>query len=1176
MSARIATAYLTPDGFLTIKDQLATTGSVQLLLGERPFLARKGPTDRLGKPEDEELSGPSESIDWYGFLEGDYPWLLMTRDERKALADEPTSDSPFNLSAWVKVQELVRFLERDGVEIRRFLGDRAQWVPEGTVLSSKTAPKVHLHAKAYIFRGDEGGFAAVGSSNLTKGGLNDNVELNLLTHDERLVGDLEGWFDGKWLLGQDCKQEFIDALEDCVLYGRRFTPWQVFAKALDAAYGRFLDFAISEELEDKLAHYQQEAVSRSVALLDRHWGAMLADSVGLGKTYEGLGILSEFSRRRREATNKFPRALVICPAQLLDNWSGEKLSSYSVNGEAISMESLPMLVLDPDEEEQESAHDRAKRRQRLRYLQDFDVVLIDESHNFRNPETKRYQAAMEIIRGGNKPDKRVLLLTATPINNSPWDLYHQLSLITRGDDTWYAGRGPIANLRNTFRNIEKGGGGAGLLDAMLLSLVRRTRHDIRALQEAGQPVELGGQPVEFPKHEIPQAVAYSLGELYGPIYQQIIETIQDLNFAVYNLESYGVELDTTGTETQVQQRNRTFIGIMRTIFLKRMESSVVALTGTVRSMIEYLDLFLVELEQRNRVLTPKDALRLRTALGGSLPDDALESEAGERRLRKKGAMLPAAPADLAQRERLLEAVAQDRERLWRLLNELMQRQKGWRGTDDPKLASLRALLDSLPPVDRNGVPTKVVIFTNYKDTANYIFQALGGPESLAGTLPLRWRSNLSDGRWMSILTGADDRKRRNEVLQYFAPLAFTRESEPVDDPELLERIEPFCAQGIEVLIATDVLSEGQNLQDAQYLINYDLHWNPVRMIQRAGRIDRLFSPHERIFIYNVMPEKELESLLNLVKSLSQKVASIEEMVGLDASVLGEQIESKAFDKIMKLAAGGSTADEVYREGERAQGLDEAFAELNTYIQMVKDLGTEDFRSVPDGVYSIRTGREPGVFVMLRMPEELTGEVFWRFYPFSDPQPKTAPSEVIKLIEATREHERQELPKDANPFLYLERPLGAAVEQLGEEYKQQVAQQTQDDFSKRLAALLNRDDFLETEEVLWENLNGWRQNPPPTDALRRSRVSEAVRMVRQTKANAPLDEVVERLQALWDGLQAEGLDRPIERPSSKEPSVRDLELVCWELIVTEKMLRDGVIPNPETVGLSTGQTRMILA
>jgi len=213
------------------------------------------------------------------------------------------------------------------------------------VLSSKTAPKVLCMPRRISSEGRRG-IRAVGSSNLTKGGLNDNIELNLLTHDERLVGELEGWFDGKWLQGQDCKQEFIDALEDCVLFGRRFTPWQVFAKALDAAYGRFLDFSLSEDLEDKLAHYQQEAVSRSVALLDRNWGAMLADSVGLGKTYEGLGILSEFSRRRREATNTFPRALVICPAQLLDNWSGEKLSSYNVSGEAISMESLPMLVLD--------------------------------------------------------------------------------------------------------------------------------------------------------------------------------------------------------------------------------------------------------------------------------------------------------------------------------------------------------------------------------------------------------------------------------------------------------------------------------------------------------------------------------------------------------------------------------------------------------------------------------------------------------------------------------------------------------------------------------------------------------------------------------------------------------------------------------------------------------------
>ena len=352
---------------------------------------------------------------------------------------------------------------------------------------------------------------------------------------------------------------------------------------------------------------------------------------------------------------------------------------------------------------------------------------------------------------------------------------------------------------------------------------------------------------------------------------------------------------------------------------------------------------------------------------------------------------------------------------------------------------------------------------------------------------------------MAKLTGDDKRERRQNVLSYFAPLAFNREAEPIEDPDLLARIAPFREKGIELLIATDVLSEGQNLQDAQYLINYDLHWNPVRMIQRAGRVDRLFSPHELIFIYNIMPESELESLLKLVARLSDKVASIEDMVGLDASVLGEQIEHKTFDKIMKLAAGGNRVDEVYREGEQAQGLDAAFDELNAYVQLVKDIGTEDIRDIPDGIYSIRVGKEAGVFVLLRMPEEASGEVYWRFYPFRSREPRTVPSQVIPLIEATREDARAELVRDENPFVFLERPLRAAVEQLGEEYRRQINEQTQDDFLKRLAQFLGRDDVMDADFETWSALHTWRQQAPPTSMLQRSRVVDAVRTVRQLKA-----------------------------------------------------------------------------
>src|SRR5690606_17970322 len=133
----------------------------------------------------------------------------------------------------------VQFLQRDGVEVRRFLADKAGKIPDGQVLSHKTTSKIRLHAKTYLLRGEGAAFAAVGSSNLTIGGLTDNIELNLTSHDDALVAQLEEWFVNKWLQGQDCRAEFVRLLEECVLFGRRFTPWQVFIKALHTAYGRY-------------------------------------------------------------------------------------------------------------------------------------------------------------------------------------------------------------------------------------------------------------------------------------------------------------------------------------------------------------------------------------------------------------------------------------------------------------------------------------------------------------------------------------------------------------------------------------------------------------------------------------------------------------------------------------------------------------------------------------------------------------------------------------------------------------------------------------------------------------------------------------------------------------------------------------------------------------------------
>lgn len=1154
---RIATAYLTPNGFMELQSGMAAAARVRLLLGERPFLTRRGPKDTLERPDERDWRfGPAEGVDWHTFLEGGYPWLLLNHAERRELLNrgfDPMT-SAFNLSAWESVAALTRFLARDGVEIRRFLSSAVDTVPAGEVLDYQS-PRNRLHAKAYLFSGDNGAYSAVGSSNLTKSGLSENSELNLAAYDRELTAVLEGWFDGRWELAQDCKGEFIRRLEDCVLFGPRYTPWQVMLKSLHAAYGRFLELGLSEEIIGRLAGFQQQAVQRCVALLRRHWGAMLCDSVGLGKTYEGLGILREYANlRSSEAAGSTgaTRALIVCPAQLQDNWNTARLQEWGIFAETVTMESLPQFAGLADQPQDPLDLGENLTRNKLRYYQEnFDIILVDESHNFRNPNTKRYQALMEIIRGG-KPDTRVLLLTATPVNNSVWDLYHQLALLTRGDDTWYAGRGPVPNLKTAFQSIANGNAGTALLDIMMLSLVRRTRHDIRALQEAGEELEVAGQPIRFPEHEIPEPIQYSLQGIYGNIYRDLIAAIESLNFAVYRLDEYGLESGEAGGSSsaqQRQQRNANFIGIMRTILLKRMESSLAALTATVKGLVDYLNLFLEQLEQ-GYVLTPKQAYQLRAALGGFLPDQ-------EQDLEELGpgapAVMPeqlAAPADRRQREALYNDAASDRDRLAGLLSNLEWLEQMLAEQGDPKAQAVRSLLERLPARDANGQPTKVALFTTYKDTAEHLFRQFGGdPQEMQGN-SFRGPSNLPDQRPMALLTGGVNPNRRRAVLEHFAPLAAHRETERLDDPALAEKLAPLRQQGIDLLIATDVLSEGQNLQDAQYLINYDLPWNPVRIIQRAGRIDRLFSPHEKVFIYNVMPEDGLENLLNLVKNLSAKIETIEETVALDASVLGEQIQATQLDNVMKLRAGGAEAEAVYREGERSQGLDEGSELLNRYLDLMREFATEDIKDLPDGVYSIKEGTTAGVYLMLKMPEESSGEVFWRFYPAGKVgQPTTSPHDVLPIIEAGREEERYQLPPGENPFAYLQEPLQAAVSQVGQAYLSAVAAVSPVPLTTKIRRLLNRDDLLSADVDLWDFFNQWTSSELPFNATGRLAMRDPVRVVnRINPANSGLDDIIAALTRLKDAILVEGLERPLLRPDTKQPSIEDLELVAWELVV----------------------------
>jgi hypothetical protein len=231
-------------------------------------------------------------------------------------------------------------------------------------------------------------------------------------------------------------------------------------------------------------------------------------------------------------------------------------------------------------------------------------------------------------------------------------------------------------------------------------------------------------------------------------------------------------------------------------------------------------------------------------------------------------------------------------------------------------------------------------------------------------------------------------------------------------------------------------------------------------------------------------------------------------------------------------------------------LDEGAELLNRYLDMMKEFATEDIEAIPNGVYSVKKGIATGVYVMLKMPEDMSGEVFWRFYPLGNvAQPVTSPNDVLPIIEAKRDDHRMDIPTDENPFKFLGEPLQAAVNQIGQAYLDAMSAVTPDSFTKRIRQFLNRDDLLESDPELWKFFNDWANMPLPSDTVRRSGMQDPVRVVnRLAPTRATLAEIRSALSSLEAAIKHEGLDRPLARPNTKQPSVEDLELVAWELVI----------------------------
>jgi SNF2 family DNA or RNA helicase len=950
----IVTAYFAISGYRLVRDRLHQVGAFRLLLGSEPHTG----ADVGLRPNAEALKKR---------LQGDL------------------EAEPFNEPTLKMVEELIAFLRADKVEVRLY-------------------DKGFLHAKAYLFHQDNVGpnnradrlrpfGAIVGSSNFTGPGLVSNKELNLvhrviLPTEEavdreaaerasyleqlrdrqtlldpagvdvpddarrfiksevgaRAITDLMGWYERLWADSVDFKEELIELLDASKFGTKEYTPYEVYTKALYEYFKEELGENAPELARSAvdLAEFQEDAAKKARRILARYDGVLIADSVGLGKTWIGKKLLEDFAYHRRQ------KAVVVCPASLRQMWQRE-LASATIAAQVLGMEELGRDTFDPSP------------------YGDADVLLIDESHNFRNDRANRYEALDEMIqrnggRGRDGEHKKVILISATPINNDLYDLANQVRLFTQSQPDYFreAGIGDFnAYFRRARRLVRNDDVSAGVVLFNLLEeiMVRNTRPYIRT---AYPNATIKGKPVAFPNRRL-HTVTYDLGKTYGGLYEEIVKAIDSLSLAPYKLEAYKKKSAITDEEKHKfeQGREEGLVGIFKTRFLKRLESSIEAFRLSLRRALTFEETYKDYLLD-GKVVSSHDfqkAIRFLARdeeddlAAGSLADELDAVEEAKEYIRS----LPTVDLNQYELRRLTHDVQADVD----TLKGLYDRTEAL-AAKDGKLETLKKLLAG----DLRG--KKVLIFSTFKDTTRYLHRRLTGDAN--------WLKLAGNPRVRRIDSG-NHPDERGQIIAQFAPVASAGTIFESDQPS--GRIANPSHQQIDILISTDVLSEGQNLQDCGLLINYDLTWNPIRLVQRNGRIDRIGSPHKQIGIYNMFPEDELEELLHLVERLTNRISTIDDLGLLDASVLGEVVHPRAFNTIRRIRdEDGAVLDE-----------EEARAELagpEMLLKQLKDLlnrdGANVLTSLPNGIHSgLRREKCYGMFFYFQAPRTGEGKRhFWRY------------------------------------------------------------------------------------------------------------------------------------------------------------------------------------------------------
>ena len=810
-SIRIATAYFNPAGFAHIADQLRPVHSVRLLLGADPATILVG--------------------------------------ERKKLDETPSTFQERQMRAGLNRMDSVLHQERDGLPFTRpnaeALHKLINALQAGN-LEVKRYEAAFLHAKAYIVSPSDGNGGAmegliVGSSNLTGAGLTRNLELNLGCHDRTIVERGRQWFEDLWedAIPYDLAAVFEDALVP-------HEPWEIFIRVLWHLYGVEVENDSADDSDLPLTNFQKHGVERALRLIRDMGGVIVADEVGLGKTFIAGEILKVYHDRRQ-------RALLICPASLRDTTWDQFLTAHEMFCECLSFEQLAN-----DRQLKDAQRPNADQRHIKMPIDEYQLVIIDEAHNYRNPDAPTRAGALRKLLFGKRRD--LLLLTATPVNNSLWDIYHLIRFFLR-QDAHLSDRG-ILSIRERFERAMREDPSSLSPDILYpvidATTVKRTRQFVKKHYSSDTIKGPDGkhQPIVFPS---PKAISirYDLDGVLPGFFDELERALDPdhecaIGFARYMPEAYSLERN--GEE---DARARALVGLLRSGLLKRFESSVLAFRRTIRKMVSEHDVFIQALDAGYVVRT------------GFMEELSADDSVFEDILRSSGFREDAAPYEV---ERLRAAVERDR----LLLQGLLDQAEEVTADRDPKLQAFSEALGKIvASAEREAINSdderqkrKVLVFSFFEDTVKWIQDYLEGM--------LTKRSNLAcyDGR-IVVISGSGNLTEvsRQKAVQGFAPVSMEVPGGQGDDL-------------YDLMIATDVLAEGVNLQQCRNIINFDMPWNPMRLVQRHGRIDRIGSPHNRVFLRTMFPADRLDRLLNLEQRILDKLAMAAASIGVMAPIEG--------------------------------------------------------------------------------------------------------------------------------------------------------------------------------------------------------------------------------------------------------------------------------------------------